>query len=1471
MKSIKKFVPFLAALLLFQPCFAQQSDKLLLRTGNIELKENASSFARNHSPKNSEIHNGFYYLLIQFQEIPTQAQRQDIDRLGVLLLDYIPNNAYVAAIPAGLDLQQLANRGVRNFTRMDHRFKLSPEILKADIPAHALFGDEVEVVVKFYNNVKKAEVEHWIRSRYWVNDEYPHPTQMTLRATPAALEKLLQKPYVQYIATVEGTPIPDDREGRSLHRSNAVNADYGAGRHYDGTGVTIGLADDGFIGPHIDYQGRLVQFPVSNNGTHGDMTAGILFGAGNRDPQIRGHATGADLYYWDIGGYVHIADAVTHYNSYGVTLTSTSYSQGQGGEYDNTTEFIDQQIYDNPQLIHVFSAGNAGNSDHGYGAGPGWGNITGGRKAGKSVVTCGNLDNEDNLEGSSSRGPTADGRIKPDICANGAGQLSTSDPNTNQVGGGTSAAAPSVSGCITQLYDAYMELNGGDEPESPLIKACVLNTGEDLGNPGPDFQHGWGRINTLRALYILENGTYLNDSVTQGQTKTHTITVPANTAEVRAMVYWLDPQGSPLAAKALVNDLNMTVTDPSNTTWNPWVLDHTPTVAALNSNAVRGNDSINNMEQVTLSSPAAGTYTVTVNGATVPQGPQSYYLVWEFREVGVELTYPIGGEGFAPGDAQKIRWDAHGTSGSFTLEYSTNGGSTWNTISNGAGQALRSFNWTVPNTITGQARVRISNGGNSDMSDADFTIIDVPDNLQIDTACPDSITFSWDAVGSATSYEVYYLGQKYMTSAGTTTATSYTIGGLNPYNPQWFSVRSLGPNNAAGRRAVAIEHNGGLVNCSVPVDAGLDAIVSPAGGALPSCQASSTSSITIEVVNDGVGSASNIPVSYQINGGAVVNETMPGPLASGASGQYTFTQTANLGAIGQYTILTWASLGGDGNVWNDSATVVVDIINSPVVTLPVTEDFESFSACGTDNDCEATICPLGNGWVNATNIDQDDIDWRVDSDGTASGNTGPSIDHNPGTAQGHYVYTEASGGCNNKVAIMMSPCIDLTAASLPQMSFWYHMYGGSMGELHVDVLSEGVWTLDAMVPITGDQGNQWLEGNLNLSPYVGKVINVRFRGITGSGFESDLALDDINISESVSAPTVQFTGNPLETCEGVPVTLLDQSINSPNQWSWSITPGTFNYVNGTSATSQNPQVEFTAPGFYNVSLTATNTFGSGSSTVNNLIEIVTGASIPLVEDFSGSFTPAGWSIVDPGGITWAQTNVTGAGGSATEVAWVDNYNYNSAGSEDELVTLPIDLTSASTAIVTFDIAYVPYSTSLYEGLRIDVSTDCGLNFSPSSYYKENLDLATGPANTSTWSPSSASDWRNDTLDLAPYVGNQIAISFVNINGYGNGLFLDNINVNTGIVGVDNPFAQFGMAVYPNPGDGRFVLEIDELPFGTADLQVRDLAGRQVFQRSVEGFGQSYSTQIDLRDVASGIYYLQVRTAAGQQVRKLVIE
>ena len=166
----------------------------------------------------------------------------------------------------------------------------------------------------------------------------------------------------------------------------------------------------------------------------------------------------------------------------------------------------------------------------------------------------------------------------------------------------------------------------------------------------------------------------------------------------------------------------------------------------------------------------------------------------------------------------------------------------------------------------------------------------------------------------------------------------------------------------------------------------------------------------------------------------------------------------------------------------------------PPAAVPYSTDFD-----------EAGSLPAG--WKNAF---ADEIDWTVNSGSTPSNNTGPSGDHTTGS--GYYVYTEASDPNNpNKTALLVTPLFDLTGLIDVEVRFWYHMYGNAMGSLHLDVYHNDAWVNDVMTAISGNQGNQWNEKVLDLTQYAGEQIKMRFRGITGSSYTSDIAVDDFTI------------------------------------------------------------------------------------------------------------------------------------------------------------------------------------------------------------------------------------------------------------------------------------------------------------------------------------------------------------------------
>ena len=218
---------------------------------------------------------------------------------------------------------------------------------------------------------------------------------------------------------------------------------------------------------------------------------------------------------------------------------------------------------------------------------------------------------------------------------------------------------------------------------------------------------------------------------------------------------------------------------------------------------------------------------------------------------------------------------------------------------------------------------------------------------------------------------------------------------------------------------------------------------------------------------------------------------------------------------GTYTIsLTVTnSYGSD----TETKTDYINVSNGTIASS-FDEDFESETLCATTNNCGSTVCGLSGFWTNLTNGSDDDIDWRVDEGGTPSSGTGPSIDYNPGNSAGNYAYLEASGGCTNYTAILESDCIILDQAY--NLNIGYHMYGTNVGSLHIDLFDSGIWQEDIVPAISGNIGNYWNDLIVDLSTYIGQTIKIRIRGITGNGWSSDIAIDDIKFTAVGCSSTV---------------------------------------------------------------------------------------------------------------------------------------------------------------------------------------------------------------------------------------------------------------------------------------------------------------------------------------------------------------
>ena len=816
--SRKIQVCFFVFALIITSAFSQNPYAIQLQGDTISLPENIETFDWGQMPVSSHLNNG-YVGWIQFYDTPTQDVQDEFKLNGLQLIDYIPNKAYLFYFPEEVSVSYLQNKGVRTISPVISSFKLSSALKNPPYESWAMEGNNILVTLVHIDVVSSNFVIQDLAQRQIaLKHQYDNSNNLELSIPDNCLEELSNLSYVKWVELIAPPPVPEDWRGRSLHRANGLDTQTISGRNYTGEGIGVMVRDDGNVGPHIDFQGRITNM-AGGSGTHGDFVAGVLTGAANKNPSHRGMAAGSDLYVVSYVSSFLDTNTTNLIDNGTVQITNSSYGDGCNDGYNTRARTVDTQINDEPTLLHVFSCGNSGTSNCGYGAGAGWGNITGGHKQGKNVIATGSADFAGSLSGFSSRGPATDGRIKPDIVAHGAGVTSTSPNHQYTNGSGTSYSSPGIAGVAAQLYEAYADANAGALPQSALIKAAMLNTAQDKGNVGPDFKWGWGIVNGLRAGMLIEDGRFLSDNITQGISNDHVISIPAGTVQVRFMVYWNDPAATSGANPALVNDLDMIVTDPLATDHLPYVLDPTPNPTNLDTPATNGEDHLNNMEQVVINSPESGDYNINITGFNVPVGPQEYFIVYEVISENLTVTYPNGGEKITPNFSQVIHWDAVGITTDYLVEYSADNGANWIVLGNVNNQ-FNHFVVNAPNEVTGEGLIRVSSGSYEDVSDETFSIAPRVSGVNIVEVCTDNTaTFEWLEVQDAESYDFYLLGEKYMEVVGTSTTNSITITLDNYLDPIWYAVSAKNATEKwEGLRSDAVNYLGGELNCILGVN-----------------------------------------------------------------------------------------------------------------------------------------------------------------------------------------------------------------------------------------------------------------------------------------------------------------------------------------------------------------------------------------------------------------------------------------------------------------------------------------------------------------------------------------------------------------------------------------------------------------------------------------------------------------------------
>ena len=739
------------------------------------------------------------YVLIQFTELPDAARQAELKSAGIQLLEFLSGNAYWARLIQPVDAAGTSRFGIISLEKIKGAHKIDLKLSGSEIPAHALRGSgSVAVTVGYFEGASGEEVKASLLNLHAViissNTTY---RTFQIEIAKKELSALAAIEAVSFVIPVQIAPVLSNFEGRNSHRANVAQNTNNGGRGLTGNGVVVGVGEGDLVTNHVDYQNRLTENTQSTVvSDHKSHVTGTIAGNGNIDPKAKGMAPRATVIADD--AFVIIDNGSAYFQNTGMVLVNHSWRFDVHGIYDDFSRKIDEQNYNTPGIINVVAAANSG---------PDFRTVGDAHIAAKNSLTVGAVMPNDDIAAFSSRGPTADGRIKPEIVSVGTDVYSTTPDNTYQGGwAGTSMSTPGTVGSLTLFTERYKQLHNNATPYTGIIKAIACNTADDLGNTGPDFTYGFGKINVRRALEALEANRYVKSTVNAGASNTHTITVPANIQELKVLLYWIDKAGNVQSAQALVNDLNLRVTN--GTTYLPWILN--PAVGSEGNTATKGIDHLNNIEQVSVTNPAAGAYTVTVDGSEIALGAQDYVVSYEFVKKEILLSYPLGGESILPGQSVYLRWDAAGTN-AFNLDYSSNNGASWTSIATAVAASSRAYLWTTPN-INGSVLVRVSDGTKTAVSGA-VNFIAVPTSLAVSNT-----TFSWAPSENATSYNVYLLksADKEIQFVANTINSFYTFTNLTVGASYWISV-SAKTATAESDRAYAINFIPTAVNnCTDP-------------------------------------------------------------------------------------------------------------------------------------------------------------------------------------------------------------------------------------------------------------------------------------------------------------------------------------------------------------------------------------------------------------------------------------------------------------------------------------------------------------------------------------------------------------------------------------------------------------------------------------------------------------------------------
>lgn len=659
------------------------------------------------------------------------------------------------------------------FNQPHARSGSQPQLFSVGVKNSQLFLDQYgeEVVLKAHH--PSSGTFHIEASRSWIVEHLTNDDNIVF-------VDILQAAHTESV---------NESSNPSFNRINLMN------RHFpnlDGEGQVISIKEQGFDPDDVDLLNRTFFTSVSPNeiSHHATAMATFIAGAGNSAETGRGVVPSAWITSSDFKHLLPEGDSI--FVNHHIYLQNHSYGLGVENYYGNEAAAFDQQTFDVPALLHVFSAGNIGNDAPSSGKYQGlpFANLSGNFKQAKNVLTVSAVNEMLQIPTANSRGPAFDGRIKPELVAFGAG--------------GTSDAAALVSGISAALQQQYITAFGELAPSS-AIKAILIASADDLGRKGIDYESGYGSVNAFKAAALLDRGFISVLHIKGNDEETISLEVPDGASELKVAIAWTDPPATPNASNALVHDVDARLSDGA-TFYAPWKLHTSANVDSLRAAAFRGDDNLNNVEYITIEQPGPGTYSLVVKTPALISEHQTISVAWWLETGSFAWNYPVSTDVVEAATNKYLFWNATETEPG-ELSIRINEGE-WKVI-DGNVSLHDPFQWTVPDTLA-SAQLKMVVDGREFLSE-EFLISPRP-VMKVLFNCPERFALSWRSVPGSEAYQLFSLGETLMNPFNTTTDTMRII--QQPVTHRYFSVAPQ-YNGRKGLSSILMDYAAQAASCYV--------------------------------------------------------------------------------------------------------------------------------------------------------------------------------------------------------------------------------------------------------------------------------------------------------------------------------------------------------------------------------------------------------------------------------------------------------------------------------------------------------------------------------------------------------------------------------------------------------------------------------------------------------------------------------